>query len=222
MSKAPYRHSDGSDCYTKNCSLGHYTNSDSAIAKGDINAFLDAKEQETKPARDIVLVGDQHYNVSVLVEKGYDAKRVANIFSRPIGDSNIPAAEEQKALRIQCMISEEKFDKKYEEITTKKFPPLTSKKNKQNYYENAMKELYAFEEEVSSLANDSLIAEQTQDFSYSRMNPMKNAYAYVQDGPIEMPHLPEQKNKVRIVHAFVNLHHKLRKEELVSPNVRFV
>lgn len=49
MSKAPYRHSDGSDCYTKNCSLGHYTSTDAAIAKGDINAFLDAKEADKKP-----------------------------------------------------------------------------------------------------------------------------------------------------------------------------
>lgn len=46
MSKAPYRHGDGSDCYTINCSRGHYTSADAAVSKRDINAFLDAKLTE--------------------------------------------------------------------------------------------------------------------------------------------------------------------------------
>lgn len=48
MSKAPYKHGDGSDCYTVNCSRGHYTSSDSAISKGDINGYMEAKMQENQ------------------------------------------------------------------------------------------------------------------------------------------------------------------------------
>ena len=47
MSKAPYRHSDGSDCYTKNCSRGHVgTGVANALSNLDVNAFLDAKQAE--------------------------------------------------------------------------------------------------------------------------------------------------------------------------------
>lgn len=48
MSKAPYRHSDGSDCYTKNCSRGHVgTSVANALSNLDVNAFLDAKQAES-------------------------------------------------------------------------------------------------------------------------------------------------------------------------------
>lgn len=46
MSKAPYRHSDGSDCYTKNCSLGHASPIDVAILDNNFDAFLAAKQSK--------------------------------------------------------------------------------------------------------------------------------------------------------------------------------
>lgn len=50
MSKAPYRHSDGSDCYTKDCSLGHASPVECAILDNNFDAFLTAKQgQENTP-----------------------------------------------------------------------------------------------------------------------------------------------------------------------------
>lgn len=50
MSKAPYRHGDGSDCYTKDCSLGHASPVERAILDNNFDAFLTAKQgQENTP-----------------------------------------------------------------------------------------------------------------------------------------------------------------------------
>jgi RNA ligase len=46
MSNAPYRHSDGSDCYTKNCSRGHANAVDIAILENNFDAYLAAKSEE--------------------------------------------------------------------------------------------------------------------------------------------------------------------------------
>lgn len=46
MSKAPYRHADGSDCYTRNCSRGHATPTDIAILNNNFDAYIAAKEKE--------------------------------------------------------------------------------------------------------------------------------------------------------------------------------
>lgn len=47
MSKPIAQHSDGSNCYTPNCSLGHMSSSTVAARMGDVSGFLKAKETET-------------------------------------------------------------------------------------------------------------------------------------------------------------------------------
>ena len=47
---SPYKHSDGSGCWTKNCSLGHRSDIQNAVSNGDISAFFEAKStQQVKP-----------------------------------------------------------------------------------------------------------------------------------------------------------------------------
>lgn len=47
---SPYLHSDGSGCWTRNCSLGHRSSVESAASSGNLSAFLDAKlAAEVKP-----------------------------------------------------------------------------------------------------------------------------------------------------------------------------
>lgn len=46
---APYRHTDGSNCWTKNCSLDHMGASNSFIKANDVSGFLSARELEQKP-----------------------------------------------------------------------------------------------------------------------------------------------------------------------------
>lgn len=200
----------------------HGTGTSSAVKHQDINAFLNAKEQEAESLKDIVLVGTKPYNASALIEAGYDKKRVKGIFSRPIGNSDLPATEKQKSLRIQCLLAEEAYDAKRKEIENKRFPVLTNKKSQVEYYDKAFKELYHLSDKVTANAKASLIAEQTEEFSYSSMNPMRNAYAYENDGPTEMPNLPEQKNKVRIIHDVVTLHNDLKAKQLLVLHHRYL
>jgi hypothetical protein len=49
--QAPYHHRDGSNCWTKNCSLEHVGISDQFFKSGDISAFLDAKTLEEKSVK---------------------------------------------------------------------------------------------------------------------------------------------------------------------------
>ena len=206
----------------KNC-YRHGTGVNAAVRNQDINAFLDAKETEAyETSSDIVLVGNKPYNVYSLVELGYDEKRVQGIFNRPIGNSELPATEKQKSLRVQCLLAEEAYDTKRTEIENKKFSPLTTQKAKKEYYHKAMTELSLLSDKVNEKADKSLIAEQTEDFSYSSMNPMRNAYAYENDGPVEMSDLPEQKNKVRIIRDIVTLHNSLQKQSLLHGYHRYL
>ena len=43
---APYRHNDGSNCYTQNCSLGHIANSIQQAHNGNVSGFLAARAKE--------------------------------------------------------------------------------------------------------------------------------------------------------------------------------
>jgi len=91
---APYRHSDGTDCYTPNCTLGNTSTSiQSAIANKDVSAYLAARsQQEAKKATPTsskprtlrsLEYGTENYNLFItkaeeLTEK-VDAKEVQSV-----------------------------------------------------------------------------------------------------------------------------------------------
>jgi len=51
--KAPYRHADGSNCWTKDCSRSHVNSLNQAVTQQDFNAFIEAKEAEASiPKKD--------------------------------------------------------------------------------------------------------------------------------------------------------------------------
>ncbi len=64
-SKAPYRHSDGTDCYTKNCSLGHMASLVSAQKElsgaTTLDSFFEAKENVKKASKALTVkqLGDK-------------------------------------------------------------------------------------------------------------------------------------------------------------------
>lgn len=48
---APYRHADGTDCYTKDCSLGHVSSVHQAVLDRNVSAYLTARAAEDKSAQ---------------------------------------------------------------------------------------------------------------------------------------------------------------------------
>lgn len=66
MSKAPYRHSDGSDCYTKNCSLGHASPMEQAVLDNNFDAFLTAKNKtKTSPTFIDIIASKEEFDKMV-------------------------------------------------------------------------------------------------------------------------------------------------------------
>lgn len=218
MSKAPYRHSDGSDCYTVNCSRGHYTSADAAIAKGDINAFLDAKEAEVKPLpTDFVMVDGQGYNATKLIMLGYDEKRATELFTRPIGDGKEPPTPKHVALRINSLMKEKAFNDKYDKVVERKFTFGTPKKEKQNFYKENIKELEALKKDVEAAGEKVMYAEQTRDWDRdSRRSRMYLDFHDIPAGPDDLWQLPERSAERDIVIKFDNLKSKLQDEKFLE------
>lgn len=72
---APYRHSDGSGCWTKNCSLGN-TSVSAAVAHNDFNAFINAKQTETLTKPNTKTLTDMFGAGATKVKKAVPSTRV--------------------------------------------------------------------------------------------------------------------------------------------------
>lgn len=133
--------------------------------------------------------------------------------TRKVGDSDHSPTSEQIKFRLDYLIAEEAFDKVFSSATLAK-PSLSvrlSTKKLTSFYTTIIQELEKAESELRMAYWRVLVAEQTREWSFTRIRRTSLAYDYVDDGPHPLEFIPESFSRSQRVGKSIDLLTNLRK-----------